>query len=94
MRGATGRTRPRALILSIINAMIKLEKLNGTVVIVNAELIESVEAAPDTVLNLATGNRFIVKNSIEDVIAKVVEYKKQVYAERKCVNPVEGFEKK
>ncbi len=74
--------------------MIKLEKLNGTVVIVNAELIESVEAAPDTVLNLATGNRFIVKNSIEDVIAKVVEYKKQVYAERKCVNPVEGFEKK
>lgn len=74
--------------------MIKLEKLNGAVVVVNAELIESVEAAPDTVLNLATGNRFIVKNSVEDVIAKVVEYKKQVYAERKCVNPLEGFEKK
>ena len=60
----------------------------------NAELIESVEAAPDTVLNLATGNRFIVKDSVESVIAKVVEYKKQVYAERKCVNPIEGFEKK
>lgn len=74
--------------------MIKLEKLNGAVVVVNAELIESVEAAPDTVLNLATGNRFIVKNSVEDVIAKVVDYKKQVYAERKCVNPLEGFEKK
>lgn len=62
--------------------------------VVNAELIESVEAAPDTVLNLATGNRFIVRDSVDSVIAKVVEYKKQVYAERKCVNPIEGFEKK
>lgn len=80
--------------ISIITQMIKLEKLNGSLVVVNAELIESVEAAPDTVLNLATGNRFIVKDSVESVIAKVVEYKKQVYAERKCVNPIEGFEKK
>lgn len=74
--------------------MIKLEKLNGTMVVVNAELIESVEAAPDTVINLATGNRFLVKNPVDEVIAKVVEYKKQVYAERRVVNPLEGFEKK
>ncbi len=73
--------------------MIKLEKLNGTLVVLNAELIESVESAPDTVINLATGNRFLVKNSVEDVIAKVVEYKKKVYSERKCINPLEGFEK-
>ena len=92
--GLRGIPRPRALILSIIIPMIKLEKLNGAVVVVNAELIESVEAAPDTVLNLATGNRFIVRNSVEDVIARVVEYKKQVYSERKCVNPLEGFERK
>ncbi|MCM2266441.1 MAG: flagellar FlbD family protein [Elusimicrobiales bacterium] len=74
--------------------MIKLEKLNGTLVVVNAELIESVEASPDTVLNLATGNRFLVRDSVDSVIAKIVEYKKQVYAERRCVNPLEGFEKK
>ncbi|OGR42529.1 MAG: hypothetical protein A2X35_11975 [Elusimicrobia bacterium GWA2_61_42] len=74
--------------------MIKLEKLNGTIVVVNAELIETIEAAPDTVLNLATGNRFIVKDSVDSVIAKVVEYKKVVYSERKCVNPFEGFEKR
>ncbi len=74
--------------------MIKLEKLNGTMVVVNAELIESVEAGPDTVINLATGNRYLVKNPVEDVIALVVEYKKKVYSERKCVNPLEGFEKK
>ncbi len=74
--------------------MIKLEKLNGSMVVINAELIESVEASPDTVINLATGNRFLVKNPVDEVIARVVEYKKKVYAERKCVNPIEGFEKK
>lgn len=74
--------------------MIKLEKLNGSLVVVNAELIESVESAPDTVINLATGNRFLVKNPVDEVIAKVVEYKTKVYSERKCVNPLEGFERK
>lgn len=74
--------------------MIKLQKLNGATVVVNAELIESVESAPDTVINLATGNRFLVRNSVDDVIARVVEYKKQVYSERKVINPLEGFERK
>jgi flagellar protein FlbD len=74
--------------------MIKLEKLNGTVVVVNAELIESVEAAPDTVINLATGNRYLVRNSVDEVVSLVVEYKTKVYSERKCINPIEGFEKK
>ena len=74
--------------------MIKLEKLNGSMVVVNAELIESVEAGPDTVINLATGNRYLVKNPVDQVVALVVEYKKKVYSERNCVNPLEGFEKK
>jgi len=73
--------------------MIKLNKLNGAEIVVNAELIESVESTPDTVINLATGNRFLVKNGVQDVIDKVVEYKKKVYADRKCVNPIEGFER-
>lgn len=73
--------------------MIKLHKLNGAEIVVNAELIESVEATPDTVINLATGNRFLVKDSVDDVIAKVVDYRKKVYAEKKCVNPIEGYER-
>lgn len=52
------------------------------------------EAAPDTVINLATGNRFLVKNPVDEVVALVVEYKKKVYSERKCVNPLEGLEEK
>lgn len=74
--------------------MIKLQKLNGAEIIVNADLIESVEAAPDTVINLATGNRYLVKNSVEEVVAKVVEYKQKVHSGGKVVNPIEGYEKK
>ena len=74
--------------------MIKLEKLNGAMVVVNADLIESVEATPDTVINLATGNRFIVKTPVDEVIAKVVEYKRQVHAGGKPANPIAGFERK
>jgi flagellar protein FlbD len=75
------------------DVMIKLKKLNGFEIIVNAELIESVEATPDTVINLATGNRFIVRDSVDEVVARVVEYKKKVYSERRAINPIEGFEK-
>ena len=74
--------------------MIKLHKLNGAEIVVNAELIESVEPTPDTVINLATGNRFLVRDGVQDVIDKVIEYKKKVYAEKNCVNPIEGFERK
>ena len=59
--------------------MIRLHRLNGQEVIVNAELIESVEAFPDTVVGLATGNRFVIQESVSEVIQRVVEYRKSVY---------------
>ena len=59
--------------------MIKLHRLNGQEVIVNAELIESVEGHPDTVISLATGNRFVIQESVTEVIQRVVEYRKSVY---------------
>jgi flagellar protein FlbD len=59
--------------------MIKLHRLNGQEVVVNAELIETVEGHPDTVIGLATGNRFVVKEPVSEVIHRVVEYRKTVY---------------
>ncbi|MFH1368629.1 MAG: flagellar FlbD family protein [Elusimicrobiota bacterium] len=56
--------------------MIKLHKLNGQEIIINAELIESIEAAPDTILSLYTNNRFIVKENLEEVLRVILEYKK------------------
>jgi uncharacterized protein YlzI (FlbEa/FlbD family) len=61
--------------------MIRLHKLNGQELVVNAEMIVSVEAhGAETVLALTTGNTILVKESITDVIRQAVEYKKEVYA--------------
>ncbi len=73
--------------------MITLKKLNGLDIVINAELIETIEAAPDTVITLVTGNRFIVKDSVKEVIAKVTEYRKEVFSGREAINPIEGLQR-
>ena len=78
--------------------MITLHKLNGAAIVVNAELIESLEPGPETVVSLATGNRYIVKESADEITRRVLEYKAKLHAaalaEGKAVNPIKGFERK
>ena len=63
--------------------MIKLNRLNGFEIVVNAELIERIKSNPDTTLTLATGTKVIVRNSSDEVIAKIIEYRRAVNAEGK-----------
>jgi flagellar protein FlbD len=58
--------------------MIRLTKINGTAIVVNAELLEMVESTPDTIVSLSTGKKILVKDTIDEVIQKVVAYKKEV----------------
>ena len=58
--------------------MIKVKKINGEEIIINAELIETVEARPDTTISLITGNKIIVKDTVSEVIEKVIEYRRLV----------------
>ena len=59
--------------------MIEVTKLNDEKFVLNAELIKTVEETPDTVITITTGNKYIVKESVEDVIQKVVTYKKKIF---------------
>lgn len=65
--------------------MIKLKRFRGKggEFAVNADLIESVEATPDTVVTLTTGHKLIVEESVDEVIRLVVEFK------RACNAPLE-----
>ncbi|MBI4055954.1 MAG: flagellar FlbD family protein [Elusimicrobia bacterium] len=72
--------------------MINVTKLNGTAVTLNAELIETVEATPDTVITLVTGNRFVVRETLQEVTTRVLEYRKKVNSEKQP-NPIEGFKR-
>jgi flagellar protein FlbD len=57
--------------------MIGLTRLNGRAVIVNAELVETIESTPDTVVSLVTGKKFIVLESADDVVEKILIYRRQ-----------------
>lgn len=60
--------------------MIKLTRLNGQTLVINAELIESVEANPDTVIRLTNDQKFVVTEDIDTVIRKTVEFKRAILA--------------
>jgi flagellar protein FlbD len=54
--------------------MITLTRLNGQRFVVNAELIRTVEALPDTTVKLINGDTMIVLESMQDVVDKSIEY--------------------
>jgi flagellar protein FlbD len=58
--------------------MIPLIRLDGSEVVVNAELIATVEKTPDTMLTLTTGHHILVKQSVDDVVAHVVAYRRRI----------------
>lgn len=61
--------------------MIKLSRLNGKEFVLNCELIKTIEATPDTVITLTTGEKLMVREGIEQVINSTVEYRKRLYQE-------------
>ncbi len=56
--------------------MIRLTLYNDADIVVNADMIESVERTPDTLISLTTGKKVMVKESVEDVVSKVVAYRR------------------
>ncbi|HTA37768.1 MAG TPA: flagellar FlbD family protein [Candidatus Acidoferrales bacterium] len=55
--------------------MIALTRLNGHSVMVNSDLIESLEETPDTVVTLTTGAKLVVTESPDSVTAAVREWR-------------------
>jgi flagellar protein FlbD len=60
--------------------MIRLTQINGEEITVNADLIETVERAHDTIITLTTTRRIRVQEEIEAIIDKVVEYQRRVHS--------------
>ena len=59
--------------------MIQLTRLNGQPIMVNSDLIESVETTPDTVITLVSGNKLIVRDSMDTIQAHIIEFKRKIY---------------
>ncbi|MBI1748698.1 MAG: flagellar FlbD family protein [Acidobacteria bacterium] len=58
--------------------MIKLTKLNQKESVVNSDLIQYIESTPDTVITLINGEKHVVLESVDDVIEKIIAYKRKV----------------
>ena len=58
--------------------MIELHRLQKQMIVVNADLIEFVESTPDTMITTATGKKLLVLESVDDVVEKVVQYKRRI----------------
>jgi flagellar protein FlbD len=54
--------------------MITLTRLNGQPFVINAEKIRYVEQTPDTVVCCDTGEKLMVKENLQEVISKAIEY--------------------
>lgn len=60
--------------------MIKLTRLNNQPLVVNCDLIKSVENAPDTVLSLVTGEKIIVRETTQQILELVIAFRRAVLA--------------
>ena len=58
--------------------MIVLTRLDDTPFTLNDDLIETIEEAPDTTIRLTSKNYIIVKESMTEVVAKVIEFRKEI----------------
>lgn len=59
--------------------MITVNRINGKDIIVNAELIEFIETTPDTIITTTTGKKLFVKDTPQEVIEKVIEYRRKIF---------------
>lgn len=58
--------------------MIKVTRLSGREFVVNADLIQFLEETPDTVVTLTSHEKIVVKESVDEVVRRVIEYARTV----------------
>ena len=70
--------------------MIQVTRINHVPLVLNADLIEHLEVTPDTVITLTTGQKFMVLERPEEVIAKVVDFRRLINTPRELMSAEEG----
>ena len=58
--------------------MIQLTKLNGNPLVLNSDLVKLIENAPDTVITLVNGEKIVVRESSDQILELIVEFRRRV----------------
>ena len=68
--------------------MIAVTRLNGRRFYLNAEKVQMVEQTPDTVITLTSGEKYVVRESVQEVIARLLSYQRRIHQnnreEKRC----------
>lgn len=59
--------------------MIEITRYDGSKQIINCDLIEFIEAAPDTVITVRGGNKIRVKEKVSEIVDRVIEFKRRIH---------------
>jgi flagellar protein FlbD len=59
--------------------MIRLTKINEAAFYLNSDLIEHIEMTPDTVITMVNGGKVLAKESAEEVVRRVVEFRRRIH---------------
>ena len=57
--------------------MIMLTRVNGTALLINESFIETAEETPDTVVTMQNGHRYFVKETVDEILQKTMEFEKE-----------------
>ena len=61
--------------------MIHLTRLNRTPLFLNSDLIEHLQSTPDTVITLTSGHNFMVLESPQEIISRIVQYRRRIQSD-------------
>jgi len=59
--------------------MISVTRMNGARIYINAELIQTVEATPDTIITLINDKKIIVKDPPDEIAQRMIEYQQKIH---------------
>jgi flagellar protein FlbD len=58
--------------------MISVTKLDNASLVINSELIEFIESLPETIICLTTGKKIMVKESVDEVMERIINFRRQI----------------
>jgi flagellar protein FlbD len=73
--------------------MIKVTRLNDATLMINVDMIQSLQAIPETVITFTNNDKIMVKEPLEEVSQRIVEYQRTLYSQsagrnRQLLDPV------
>ena len=76
--------------------MIRLTRINHVPLVLNSDLIEHIEITPDTVIAMTSGQKFMVLESADEVIERVLDFRRTIAARpgkiSMCEEPAQATE--